>query len=102
MFKLGCVSPTYYWPVTAGLPADGGRIEQATFDVQFRRLTLTQRKAFNERILAEKMSDEAVARELVTGWRGVQDDGDADITFSVTLLDRLLDVDGVATAFCWA
>lgn len=102
MFKYSKVSPSYYWPVTAGLPADGGQVERVTFDVQFRRFTLSQRKAFNDRILAEKMSDEAVVRELVVGWRGVQDEGDQDIAFSVTLLDRLLDVDGVATAICRA
>lgn len=102
MFKLSRVTPSYLWPVTVGLPMDGGTVERVAFDVQFRRLTVEERKRFNERIVAEKMSDDAVARELVVGWSGVQDESDDDIPFSVTLLNRLLNVEGVATAICRA
>ena len=36
MFKI-VQNPTYTWPVTLELPADGGKTEKATFDAEFKR-----------------------------------------------------------------
>lgn len=90
-------SESFWWPVTVAIPLDGGKFDQQTFDVQFRRLGVDAVTSFIERIAKGEMSPAAGVRELVTGWRGIVD-GDADVPFSETALAQVLDIPGVGPA----
>lgn len=97
MFKLN-QSATFWWPIEAHIPVDGGRFEKATFDGEFKRRSTTELRELQDR---EGMTDDAFIREVLVGWRGVQDDGQ-DVPFSATALDQMLQVPGVAAAIVTA
>ncbi len=82
-FKLQ-QSATYVWPVKIVLPIDGGKRETHTFDATFRRLPqsrineIIKQARLQERGRVEDddqvLEDQGAAREIMTGWAGVQDD----------------------------
>jgi hypothetical protein len=98
-------STTYTWPVTLILPVDGGRREKHTFEGEFKRLPQTrineivrqaramERGRFDE---DDVLEDQDAAKEILVGWSGVVDDDGAEIPFSDTLLDQLLEIPTVA------
>lgn len=98
-------STTYTWPVTLILPVDGGRREKHTFEGEFKRLPQTrineivrqaramERGRFDE---DDVLEDQDAAKEILMGWSGVVDDDGAEIPFSDTLLDQLLEIPTVA------
>lgn len=103
-FKLQ-QSTTYVWPVKIVLPIDGGKRETHTFDANFRRLPqsrineiiklarLQERGRLEE---DQELEDQDAAREIMTGWAGVQDDDAKDIPFSEGALAQLLEIPTVA------
>lgn len=99
MFKL-TQSPAYWWPVLFRLPSDAesGKHVEHGFDVQFKRLDVAQQAALMERTEKERFDDRAFSKEVVTSFRHVLDDRDAEVPFSDGALDQLLHVPGVATA----
>ncbi len=50
MFKI-VKTDRYKWPVKVSLPIDGGRFEDSTFDVVFKRLSKPEVDAFQKRVL---------------------------------------------------
>lgn len=98
MFTLE-LSPTYFWPVKFAAPsADGAKVDQHDFDVEFKRLDADELKALMKRAAEKKLSDEQVAATLVVGWRGVRDKGGEPVPYTVGNLNRLLNVLGLASA----
>lgn len=103
-FKLQ-QSATYVWPVKIVLPIDGGKRLTETFDATFRRLPQSR---INEIIkLArlqergrldddQELEDQDAAREIMTGWDGVEDDDGKAIPFSEAALKQLLEIPTVA------
>lgn len=85
MFKM-TQSSTYTWPVTVLMPADGGKFEKSTFDVEFRRLTLDEIKELE----SQDETGLAQCKAIVAGWKGVVDDSGDAVPFSDGALDTLL------------
>lgn len=100
MFKLK-QSETFLWPVTVQVPVDGGKYCKETFEVEFRRFANSRLAEMNAAIVAEQMDDAGFVREVVSGWKGVTDDGD-EVPFSPSALAQLLDMQGVARAIVLA
>lgn len=92
MFSLD-LSPTYWWPVPFKVPAEDGTLVDATFAVQFRRLTSQQIEDKMAAAAKERRSDADLAREVVVGWRDVVN-ASGVIPFTPEALDRLLSVPG--------
>lgn len=96
MFKL--VQPTSYtWPVTVELPTDGGRVEKATFDAEFKRLTQSRLEEIRAQIERNEIRDIDLVREVLIGWSGVTD-GENPIPYSESARDQLLDIPMVAAS----
>lgn len=91
---------TYLWPVQIKVPANGGKYETHTFDVEFKRLSQSRIKNINEEIQAEKseITDSDLVKEVICGWKGIQDSNGAEVPFSVGQLEMLLDIPLVASS----
>ena len=57
-----------------------------------------EREALGRRAEVEKLSDAAIAAEMVIGWKGVADGAGAPVPFSEAALRRALDTPNVAAA----
>lgn len=91
-------SLSYKWPVTIKIPVDGGRYEEHTFDVQFRRLS---QQEIRSAISGDSPADDDFVRKVVTGWSGITDEN-GDLPFSDTALARVMDIPGVSAAIITA
>lgn len=100
MFKI-VQNPTYTWPVTVEFPSDGGRVEKATFDIEFKRLTQTRLNEIRDAIEKGTITDGDLAREVITGWSGINDDK-GPVPYSEAARDQLLDIPLVASAIVMA
>lgn len=100
MFKL-TQSQSYKWPVSVSIPTDMGQFEKQTFDGEFKRLSDSRLKEVRTKVEADEMTDADFAREVMVGWKGVTD-GEAEVPFSQSALDQLLDIPGVAAAIVMA
>lgn len=100
MFKI-VTSPTYTWPVTVELPADGGKTEKATFDAEFKRLTQTRVDEIRQAVERGEMRDADLAREAMVGWSGVVDES-GPVPYSENAREQLLNIPTVATAIVMA
>lgn len=96
MFNLS-KSKTFRWPVTVEFPADNGRIEKQTFDVEFYRLPQSRLGEIYNAVEAKAMTDREFAVEILAGWHDVLD-GEDVLEFNDRNRDRLLDVVGVQAA----
>ena len=90
-------STTFFWPVEVNVMADGGQHQKQTFDAEFRRLGQKQLDELRTKVEAGELTDADFVRQVVTGWRGVVDDG-AEVPFSAGALDQLLDLPGLAAS----
>lgn len=86
MFKM-TQSSTYTWPVTVLMPADGGKFEKSTFDVEFRRLTVDEIRGLE----AQDETGAAQCRAIVAGWKAVVDDSGEPVPFSADALEKMLE-----------
>jgi hypothetical protein len=100
MFKIS-QNPTYTWPVNVELPTDGGRVEKATFDVEFKRLTQTRLNEIKTAIESNQITDNELAREVMTGWSGITD-ADGVVPYSEAARDQLLDIPLVSASIVMA
>lgn len=100
MFKI-VQNPTYTWPVTVEFPADGGRVEKATFDIEFKRLTQTRLNEIRDAIEKGTITDADLAREAIVGWSGITDEN-GPVPYSEAARDQLLDIPLVAGAIVMA
>ncbi len=91
MFKIA-KKPAYFWPVSIKTPADGGRYEKESFEVQFKVLKQSEIKSLIETV----STDEEFCRKIVCGWKSVSDESGAAIQFTDSAFDELLETPGVA------
>lgn len=94
MFKI-TKSDTYSWPVKVKIPTDGGRFHEETFDAVFKRHPASFTKELASR---EDVTDQDFAKQIVVGFSGIVDDSGAEIPFSESALNKLLEVPAVASA----
>lgn len=100
MFKL--IQPsTYTWPVHVELPVDGGRMEKATFDAEFQRLSQSRLEEIRGQIERSELRDVDLVREVMSGWSGITD-GSSPVPYSEAARDQLLDIPMVASAVVMA
>lgn len=90
MFKITQGS-AYFWPVVVEIAQDGGSFQKATLDVQFRRVRSSEFVQIQADYLSGRKSDAALTRDLVVGWRGVQNPDGADVPFSASALDEAIE-----------
>lgn len=95
-------SDTYSWPVTFNVPVDGGRHDSQTFDASFKRKPQKWIRDIVKRIDADDVIDTDVARQVLVGWSGVNDENGKEIPFSQKALDQLLEVPTLASAIVLA
>jgi|TARA_X000001382_G_scaffold76713_2_gene53694 hypothetical protein len=93
---------SYKWPVTVDVPVDGGKHDRVTFDVEFKDLTQSRLLEIAELSSEGSLTDVEVAREVMVGWAGIQDEDGKDLPYSITKRDELLEVPMVATAIASA
>ncbi len=90
MFKLA-LSPTFWATVRVEVTNEDGRRVEGKFDVQYKRLDLTQMRDLTERNRSGDLSDNVFIHEVVNSWRGVTDDDGGELTFSTSALDKMLE-----------
>ena len=93
---------SYKWPVTVDVPVDGGKHDRVTFDVECKDLTQSRLLEIAELSSEGSLTDVEVAREVMVGWAGIQDEDGKDLPYSITKRDELLEVPMVATAIASA
>jgi len=92
------LSHSYLWPVKVKLPADGGRLEESDFDVEFKRIPQSRVLELLDKVGERENTVLDVTREIVLGWKRVHDSDKKEIPFSSDALEKLLEVTGVAAA----
>lgn len=90
-------SDSYVWPVTVELPADGGRFEKHTFDIEFKRIPQTRVEQIINDSQEGNLKDRQIVQELVIGWKGIAD-GTGELPFSQKNLEMLMDIQSVERA----
>jgi hypothetical protein len=102
MFKLG-QTDRFSYPVTVDLPGDGGKRQTYTFDAIFRRLSRDEFLAVTTRAQAGELDDAQLVRDVLLGWKGIQDEHGQELPFSEQAREQVLDVwpvlPAVVTAF---
>jgi len=90
MFKIA-QKPTYKWPVTVHIPADGGKFTKGTFTAEFNALPQDQiDKIIKDGRDGDETSD--ICREALVGWSAVQDEEGNDLPFSEEAKAKLLNI----------
>ena len=74
------------------VPVDGGKFKRVTFDVEFKDLTQSRLLEIAELSGEGNLSDVEIAREVMSGWAGVEDEDGKELPYSITKRDELLDV----------
>lgn len=91
MLKIG-QSDRFSYPVKVEIVGDGGARNNYTFDAIFRRLP---REEFSELVRAAaagEVDDLSLARRLVLGWKGIQDEDGNELAFSESNFDLVMGV----------
>lgn len=83
---------SYTWPVEVNFPTDGGRTQKQTFDAEFCRVSQSRINEIRSLIEKNEITDVELAREVLVGWSGVNDDNGEDVPFSERARDQILDV----------
>ncbi|HQU03488.1 MAG TPA: hypothetical protein PLT25_02100 [Acidocella sp.] len=100
MFKI-VKTDRYTWPVKVSIATDGGRYEDSTFDVVFKRLSKPEVDDMRNKLFKDDADAAVAARSVVVGWNGIED-SDGPIPFSDSALDNVLAIQGVAPAIVGA
>jgi hypothetical protein len=92
-FKLK-QSNSYFTPISVDVPADGGKFVRQSFEAEFRRPDRDELMGLFERIrkAAEngKNIDAEIVREVLVGWRGIEDEDGHPLPFTDAHRDALL------------
>lgn len=96
-------SSSYSWPVSFDVPVDGGRHEKQTFDGEFKRLPQSKIGPMVAELqkvddLGELERITEIAKDVLVGWSGINDDDGKEIPFSQKALEQLLEVPFLAVA----
>ena len=95
-------SNSYKWPVSVDVPIDGGKHQRVTFDVEFKDLTQSRLLEIADLSAEGSLSDVEIAREVIMGWAGIEDEDGEEVPYSISSRDQLLDVPMIATAIAGA
>lgn len=87
---------SYFWPVSVERPISGGKFEKETFDAEFKDLPQSRIKEIQKLIANEQIADIEFCKEVLIGWKGVNDGSGQDVPFSESARDGLLDISLVA------
>tara|TARA_B100001939_G_scaffold333897_1_gene334319 strand:- start:687 stop:1031 length:345 start_codon:yes stop_codon:yes gene_type:complete len=85
-------SNTFKWPITVNAPVDGGTYKKVSFDLEFKDLTQSRMDDIFQLSNDGNLSATEIAREIVVGWAGIEDDDGSELPFSIAGRDMLLDV----------
>jgi hypothetical protein len=100
MFKIS-KKPTFTWPVNAAVVGDKGQYTKVSFTAEFKRVTQAEIDELLERLRAEaeenKLTDRALADELLVGFTDVADEEGQPLEYSQTNKELLLNVPGIAS-----
>lgn len=103
MFKLES-SDTYVYPVKVEIVKDGGGFTKSTFDATFKRLSRAEMLETMRQIRDNETTDLDVCAKVLVGWKGIVDPEGAEIPFSETARDKVLNVHPVCPSViaAWA
>ena len=82
---------SYSWPVIFSVPADGGKVEKKSFEVTYKRLPQSKLKKVLDEVEESKVTDIDFCKDVVIGWKGIQDEDGNELQFSESSLESLLD-----------
>ena len=91
MLKLQ-TTPTFKWPIRAKVPVDGGKYEESTFDLVFKRLSRSEFETWLQRVDRGEINPAAGLAEIIVGWDGVVDSDGQEVPFSQDKLREVLEV----------
>lgn len=86
------LSPTYEQEVRLAYPGEDGRIVKAAYVARFKRLSHSDMSALRERLRAGDIDDAGFIREVLAGWRGMQDESGGELEFGEAALAAALDL----------
>lgn len=101
MFKLA-TKPTYKRIISVNVPLDMGKSEKQTFNMEFRRLSVTETKELVEEAQSAGVSDEDMIKRYAVGWDGIKDEDGNDLDFTAKNLEELMDIPYVRKAIMQA
>ena len=87
-----------WWPVRWQEPADGGETREASIELKFRRLGVSEAEALTQ------LSNLDFVSAVATDWRGALDEAGKPVPFSAEWVTAWLDIPPVAAAVAqsWA
>lgn len=97
MFKLG-FADRFTYPVSFEVVSDGGKRNKFSFDAVLKRPSREEYQAYIKAAVDGEKSDLDIAREVLLGWKGVQDENGDDLPFSETARDNVLNITPVLPA----
>lgn len=86
-------SVTIKWPVTVEIPADGGKLDKQTFEVEFKKLSKSELEKFFEGSREDGATDVTLCCDIMVGWSGVSEADGSHIPFSKEAVARVLDAE---------
>ena len=90
---------TFTWPVEFEVPGDG-KPAKGQITAEFKRVPQSRMDAILDPETAP--TDDALARDVLAGWKEVKDESGAELEFNAVNLNRLLEVAGMRRAICIA
>ena len=81
MFKLAPQS-TYKRKVSLEIPGDFGKVEKASFNVEFRRIKQDEAADLLDGLTNEKISDLECISDNMVGWDGIKGENDEPLEFN--------------------
>lgn len=89
---------TVWWPVTVGVPKDGGGVTRHTFEAELEIL----RQSEFDAVYGNGGNDRDLVRRVLRNWRKYGDENGSEIEFSPEALDEAIDVPYVRAALVTA
>ena len=94
MFKIE-KKTTFTWPVPVNVPKDGGGFATYEFTAEYKLHEQSKMDMLLERF---RNDDQDLLKDLLVGWKGVQDSNGDDFPYSEANRDQLLEITYVRSA----
>jgi hypothetical protein len=91
MFKLS-TKTSYKRKINIRIPLDLGKVDKASFVVEFRLLPVSEIKDTLEQAKNQDLTDEDILQQNILGWSGVCDDSGEEMPFTDDNLELILDI----------
>jgi len=91
-------SDSYDWTVKVDFPVSGDKYQTQSFKAEFNRLSQTRIEELQKQVEEEQISGKDFVKEIVIGWKEVNDENGQPIEFSPAALEKLCDIPIVARA----